>query len=408
MCAASLAQPVCAAGYECIQGVGCCILPQCSAGVPAIARCSMAVPFAGALLSSPCSSAGNICLKGLCCPPPTCSYTGQVPMSICGSGNSCPAGYFCDGHGCCPEPLPVCPNGGRAIQTCQRGVDCPAGYGCTAMGGCCQLRLDTSCPFNQYPVCQCSSNFACPNGALCNAGGTCCAPTPAASFYVPGSRCKRSSDCQGHTSQSAECLQNTCVCTNGGYSNGASCVPANPLLLTMARGGCDQYGQPCRYLLSQSRRKPLFSPIGNSTYTEPLWYNVAAERSCVEDSASFVEQDNMLEYDPDNTCLPNEKCIDNRCKMRLWPGEYGCSTDQQCAARCPNTYCEARTGDESKNNSPQCQCRDAFLLYGRCFERCPTGFHESGGHCRHDDEVAFWADTDAQTYLQKLLNEGQC
>ncbi|KAI1723086.1 putative chitin binding Peritrophin-A domain protein [Ditylenchus destructor] len=411
----STARPACAVGYECVEGIGCCALSTCPNGALALGRCPMAspavVPARTMLSPSMCGPPGSICLNGLCCPPPRCAHTGQMPMSMCGLANACPVGYYCDGIGCCPEPLPVCPNGGRSIRYCQRGTECPAGYGCTPMGGCCQLRLDSTCPFNQYPVCQCSSNYACPPGALCNDGGTCCASTAGSLFYAPGSRCRRSADCQGHTSGSAECLHNVCVCIKGGYSNGASCVTPNPLLQNMARNGCDQYGQPCRYLLSQSRRRPMLSPVGNTTDSQPLWFNVAAERDCVLDPI----EGNEMPYDADSTCLPNEKCIENRCKMRLWPGEYGCSSDEQCASRCENTYCEtkldhySRDGDENTNHhSSQCQCRDAFLLYGRCFEQCPAGFHESGGHCQHDDEVAFWADAQAQNTLQRLLNEGQC
>lgn len=55
-------------------------------------------------------------------------------MSVCGVGNACPMGYICEGRGCCPEPMPLCPNGGRATQKCNRGIDCPPGYGCTPMG----------------------------------------------------------------------------------------------------------------------------------------------------------------------------------------------------------------------------------------------------------------------------------
>lgn len=89
---------------------------------------------------------------------------------------------------------------------------------------------------------------------------------------------------------------------------------------------------------------------------------------------------------------------------KLWPGEYGCRTDLECSSRCPNTYCE----EKSDKNVPQCQCRNGLLLYGRCFETCPKGFHESGAHCMHDDEDAFWENHEAQEYLQELLNNGNC
>lgn len=78
------------------------------------------------------------------------------------------------GRGCCLEPMPLCPNGGRAIQRCNRGVDCPQGFGCTSSGGCCMLSLDQVCPSRENAVCQCSPTSGCPPQASCNMG-TCCA-----------------------------------------------------------------------------------------------------------------------------------------------------------------------------------------------------------------------------------------
>lgn len=89
---------------------------------------------------------------------------------------------------------------------------------------------------------------------------------------------------------------------------------------------------------------------------------------------------------------------------KLWLGEYGCDSDLQCKARCPNSYCEKK----SDKNVPQCQCTNGLLLYGRCFDTCPKGFHESGGYCRHDDEDAFWQNSETQVNLQSLLNKGSC
>lgn len=43
---------------------------------------------------------------------------------------------FVSGRGCCLEPLPLCPNGGRASMRCYRGAECPPGYGCTPLGTC--------------------------------------------------------------------------------------------------------------------------------------------------------------------------------------------------------------------------------------------------------------------------------
>uniref|UniRef100_A0A914PFI9 EB domain-containing protein n=1 Tax=Panagrolaimus davidi TaxID=227884 RepID=A0A914PFI9_9BILA len=372
----------CGRGNECIGG-GCCALPRCASGVMAVNRCQ---------IGRGCSN-GQMCENGVCCPMPVCSQNGQVAMSVCGLGNACPMGYICEGRGCCPEPMPLCPNGGRANQRCYRGSDCPAGFGCTPMGGCCLLSLEPMCPMRQNAICQCSSSNQCPSQATCNMG-TCCTSAVATYNSVPGNRCQHSSQCNGYSNNCASCQQSICVCLKDSYSNGAACIQGTPIILRQARNGCDQYGSPCRFHLSAARRKPLFAPVGNVT-DNPLWYNVAGERLCVI---------NDPEIDPDSTCLPSEKCIDGKCRMKLWPGEYGCKSDLECSSRCGNTYCEQK----SDKNVPQCQCRNGLLLYGRCFEKCPKGFHESGAYCMHDDEEAFWENGEAQEGLQLLLNDGQC
>lgn len=113
----STARPACAVGYECVEGIGCCALSTCPNGALALGRyqftsitlakimrnrCPMASPVAAAApaLFSPasCLPPGSICLNGLCCPPPRCAHTGQLPMSMCGLANACPTGYYCDGR----------------------------------------------------------------------------------------------------------------------------------------------------------------------------------------------------------------------------------------------------------------------------------------------------------------------
>uniref|UniRef100_A0AC34FSB5 EB domain-containing protein n=1 Tax=Panagrolaimus sp. ES5 TaxID=591445 RepID=A0AC34FSB5_9BILA len=413
-----------------------------------------------------------MCENGVCCPMPVCSQTGQVAMSVCGLGNACPMGYICEGRSCCPEPMPLCPNNGRAIQRCYRGSDCPGGFGCTSLGVCCPLSLEPMCPSRQNAICQCSSSNQCPSQATCNMG-TCCTSAVATYNSVPGNRCQHSSQCNGYSSNCATCQQSVCICLKGSYSNGAACIQGTPIILNRARHGCDQYGSPCRFHLSAARRKPLFAPVGNITDTNPLWFNVAGERLCVMNDTE-IDPDSTCSYsngaaciqgtpiilnrarhgcdqygspcrfhlsaarrkplfapvgnitdtnplwfnvagerlcvmndteiDPDSTCLPSEKCIDGKCRAKLWPGEYGCKSDLECSSRCGNTYCE----EKSDKNVPQCQCRNGMLLYGRCFEKCPRGFHESGAYCMHDDEEAFWENGEAQENLQQLLNDGQC
>ncbi|CAJ0583254.1 unnamed protein product, partial [Mesorhabditis spiculigera] len=369
----------CATGFECSNG-GCCPLPICPNGVPATQRCN----------GMSCGP-GRQCENGVCCSIPMCS-SGSAAVSMCGGGNMCPMGYVCEGRGCCQEPLPLCPNGGRAASRCNRGSDCPPGYGCSAMGGCCLLSMEPACPQSMNAVCQCSANQACPNGASCNMG-TCCASTSVMKFaQVPGTSCSANTQCNGFMSQGSQCVQNVCVCINGAQSNGATCQQMQPTVITLARNGCDNYGSPCRFLLSSARRKPIFAPLTSINETsKPLFFNVAAPRKCIR----------SVDSDGDSTCLPNEKCIDGKCKAKLWPGEYGCEVDLECSSRCPSTYCEERKSDKE---AAQCQCKDGLLLYGRCFAECPRGFHESGAYCVHDSEEEFWKDSDAQDNLKALLN----
>ncbi|KAI6243975.1 EB module [Aphelenchoides fujianensis] len=350
-------------------------------GSQALQRCGSGCP------------AQTSCVGGLCCPLPVCASTGQVASSLCGPSSSCPSGQYCNGVACCV--LPVCPSGGTAIQSCVQGTECPSGYGCSSGGGCCPLVnvADVVCPIASYPICQCSSTSLCPTGSSCypSATPTCCAASPTVLMAVPGVPCEASPQCSGY-SNGASCYQNLCVCLKGSFSNGASCVYQDPIVIEMAHSGCDQFGTPCRFVLSAARRRPLLSSNKNTT-AEPLWFNVSGERRCPRDLP-----------EADNTCLPSETCVDGVCKTRLWPGEYGCSSDAECTSRCPNTYCEQK----SDKNLPQCQCKSGMLLYGRCFDVCPRGFHESGAYCQHDNEDAFWADPAAQQEIQTLLNNGVC
>lgn len=374
----------CPIGAECVGG-GCCQLPRCPSGLQATQRCQMGIGCAR----------GHQCENGVCCAMPMCS-TGMIAASVCGMGNSCPAGFVCEGRGCCQEPPPLCPNGGRAVQRCNRGNECPPGFGCTPLGGCCLLSMEPVCPRESSAICQCSPNSACPMGASCTMG-TCCSKSVALLSQIPGSQCQASTQCNGFSTSCAQCMRGVCACVNGAASNGASCLQMPPRMLSLARNGCDQYGSPCSVLLSTARRRPIIAPMGNITET-PLFFNVASDRRCVANATD-------LGFDPDSTCLPNEKCINGECKMKLWPGEYGCASDEQCTSRCANTYCELLKSDK---NVAQCQCRDGQLLYGRCFSQCPSGFHESGAYCMVDDEDSFWSDGDAQDRLKALLNAGQC
>ncbi|KHJ99909.1 EB module [Oesophagostomum dentatum] len=433
----------CMVGNECVNG-GCCPLPRCPSGLQATQRCQLGMGC----------PRGHQCENGVCCAMPVCS-TGLIAASVCGVGNSCPIGFVCEGatsiflgRGCCQEPPPLCPNGGRALQRCNRGADCPPGFGCTPLGGCCLLSMEPVCPAQSNAICQCSPNSACPSGATCTMG-TCCAKDDflAVSLFnqIPGSRCQASTQCNGYSTSCSQCAQGVCACVNGAASNGASCVQIPLATLTLARNGCDQYGSPCTVLLSTARRKPIIAPVGNITETPSnthlnvvleqknkfaskfkpsyvdviltrlcvfavglysvavkkyceVFFNVASERRCVTNTTD-------VDFDPDSTCLPNEKCINGECRMKLWPGEYGCTTDEECTSRCPNTYCEKKKSDK---NVAQCQCRDGQLLFGRCFSQCPQGFHESGAYCMQDDEDAFWADGDAQDRIKALLNASQC
>ncbi|VDO46749.1 unnamed protein product [Onchocerca flexuosa] len=212
--------------------------------------------------------------------------------------------------------------------------------------------------------------------------------------HVPGTSCQASSQCNGFNTHGAQCMQSICTCINGAASNGATCQQFNPAVLLQARSGCDQYGSSCKFVFSTARKKPLFAPTSNIT-EQPLWYAVVTSRRCLWNVSA-------ANFDPDSTCLPNEKCIRGECRMKLWPGEYGCTSDEECSARCKNTYCSTN----SDKGIPQCHCSNGKLLYGRCFQQCPTGFHPDGAYCKHDDEDHFWMDANEQNSLRELLNSG--
>uniref|UniRef100_A0A0K0DN63 EB domain-containing protein n=1 Tax=Angiostrongylus cantonensis TaxID=6313 RepID=A0A0K0DN63_ANGCA len=175
-------------GVECANGA-CCPLPTCSNNIVSIQRCALGCanccPIGHSCMNGGCCPlplcpAGNFllywkriqCENGVCCAMPVCS-TGLIAASVCGIGNSCQIGFVCEGRGCCQEPPPPCPNGGRAVQRCNRGADCPPGFGCTQLGGCCLLSMEPVCPTQSNAICQCSQNNACPKDATCIMG-TCC------------------------------------------------------------------------------------------------------------------------------------------------------------------------------------------------------------------------------------------
>lgn len=75
---------------------------------------------------------------------PTCP-TGQPAIQTCSGPGTCPSSYFCyNNQGCCP--IPPCSDGSQAVQPCTVGQSntCPANYRCEN-GGCCPIPLPT-CP----------------------------------------------------------------------------------------------------------------------------------------------------------------------------------------------------------------------------------------------------------------------
>ncbi|MCP9265285.1 hypothetical protein DINM_020543 [Dirofilaria immitis] len=373
---------VCPQGMECNNG-GCCPMPMCPSGAQPSGRCQEnSCPF------------GQVCENGVCCPLPVCS-NGQLAIQLCAHGYGCPVGYICEGRGCCLEPLPLCPNGARAYQRCNRGIDCPPGFGCTATGACCLLSLEPVCPSNQNAICQCSSTNNCPPQTSCNMG-TCCTSVKMYD-HIPGTSCQASSQCNGFNTHGAQCMQSICACINGAASNGATCQQFNPAALLQARSGCDQYGSSCKFVFSTARRKPLFAPIGNIT-EQPLWYAVVTSRRCLWNISA-------VNFDPDSTCLPNEKCIRGECRMKLWPGEYGCKSDEECSARCSNTYC-SKVVIKGYHNANALMAN--YFMDDVVIHQCPTGFHANGVYCKHNDEDHFWTDANEQNSLRELLNSGTC
>ncbi|VDM74395.1 unnamed protein product, partial [Strongylus vulgaris] len=167
------------------------------------------------------------------------------------------------------------------------------------------------------------------------------------------------------------------------------------------RNGCDQYGSPCSVLLSSARRKPIIAPIGNITET-PLFFNVAKERRCVSNATE-------VDFDPDSTCLPNEKCINGECRMYV--GNCGpASMDVQAMKSAPHVALTliVKKRKVTKMSHNASVATDNFFLDDAVISQCPQGFHESGAYCMHDDEDAFWTDGDAQDRIKALLNASPC
>ncbi|EPB76739.1 EB module [Ancylostoma ceylanicum] len=379
----------CPVGSECVNG-GCCPLPRCPSGLQATQRCQMGIGCAR----------GHQCENGVCCAMPMCS-TGIIAASVCGMGNSCPMGFVCEGES---EEAAARNRLHSVPMVAELPKDVTEVLNALQVLDAHLLEAAVCYPWSQY-VQQGLTPFASAHRTVPVHPGPPAqweraAPkvnTVALFNQIPGSQCQASTQCNGYSTSCAQCTQGICACVNGAASNGASCLQMSSRILTLARNGCDQYGSPCTVLLSTARRKPIIAPVGNITET-PLFFNVANERKCVANATD-------VNFDPDSTCLPNEKCINGECRMKLWPGEYGCSTDEECTSRCPNTYCEKKKSDK---NVAQCQCRDGQLLFGRCFSQCPQGFHESGAYCMHDDEDAFWSDGDAQDRIKALLNSSPC
>ncbi|KAK6766458.1 hypothetical protein RB195_026016 [Necator americanus] len=375
-------------------------------GSPALQSCSRGCPD------------GYSCYQGSCCPM-SCPV-GQTALGFCSSG-ACSGGGSCytPGGCCCQETvkLPVCANGQQSQRTCSIDAECGPRMECSN-GGCCPMPF---CPTGEEVVAKNRLHFAQMEAELFNGAveelnalqDLDVLLSEDVAFY-------RWNQCAQHKrTQSANVLPivlahrvqraqwervvpKPCPCSIRSLAldvrlqRSAMDTPRH-VLSALKENGCDQYGSPCTVLLSTARRKPIIAPVGNIT-DAPLFFNVATERRCVVNATD-------VNFDPDSTCLPNEKCINGECRMKLWPGEYGCTTDDECTSRCPNTYCEKKKSDK---NVAQCQCRDGQLLFGRCFSQCPPGFHESGAYCMHDDEDAFWADGDAQDRIKALLNASPC
>ena len=170
---------------------------------------------------------------------------------------------------------------------------------------------------------------------------------------APGQSCAASQQCAGY-STGASCAQSLCICLKGSFSNGVACVapPRATLIIRIARAGCDQYGRPCRTVLSSMRRHPLHladaaaaaattndGAAHKNETTKPLpcesamskrdfessalcvflcvqqniflvWFTLKGERRCPRALPSSAIANDTT----DATCLPSETCVDGICK----------------------------------------------------------------------------------------------
>uniref|UniRef100_A0A1I8AUG4 Chitin-binding type-2 domain-containing protein n=1 Tax=Steinernema glaseri TaxID=37863 RepID=A0A1I8AUG4_9BILA len=332
--------------------------------------CPMSCPYGqnptGFCMASGCSNGGSCHQPAGCCcaapatPPPVCP-SGVLATQRCQLGGQCPNGQACENGLCCP--LPICSNQQIATQTCGFGNACPLGFVCEGRG-CCPEPLPL-CPNGARASRKCLSGADCPAGSGCNQQGGCCPLSfdPICPMNLnPVCQCSSNEACPSGTS----CYQGTCC------SSTSIAVAQVPGAQCQQSGQCNGFSSGCAQCV-QSVCVCVNGALSNGAL-------------CQQMAPATIQQ------------------ARSGCDQKLWPGEFGCSEDAECAARCPNTYCELRTDKKVG----QCQCRDGLLLHGRCFQRCPKGFHESGAFCMHDDEDAFWKDAAAQDALKQLLNRGQC
>ncbi|VDP35291.1 unnamed protein product, partial [Soboliphyme baturini] len=327
------------------------LLMPCPDGSMAIQRCSPGCPI------------GYACRNEGCCRMPPCP-TGGLATNWCNSPFDCHPFQDCIQSVCCSKSLRLCPTGQLPLLPCDNLGICFLGLQCIE-GGCCPA---VSCPRGLNSVGPCGIGGLCPPGSQC-AGGLCCpfstCPGGNSPFWggqLPGGPCIRSDQCNGFAIGTATCNYGFCSCVPNSWSNGISCAFGAPPRWSPLTA-CSQFAKPCTIALHRRARKPILKADFNKDTEAAFWR---------------PSEDLRRYCSTDNTCTPEELCLNSSCVVKKQIGDFNCVEDRECSWHCKHGYCYS----DSVKDMTQCRCRKGFSLLGICFEKCPAGTEQVDDECQ--------------------------